>query len=165
MIRQIKTEELPQIGAIGCTNWLEVYRGLVSEDFLQSITPQSRTQYYRNHLSHKGSDILVETAPNGIVIAFAAYLPDKEVENCLLLDSLHVHPNYRGTGIGTKLIHAVKEKARRTGYQKLSICVVKGNHKARELYTKLGAVHYDFHPSGAFGTEYILSEKLLWKSV
>ena len=55
-----------------------------------------------------------------------------------VLWALRVKPAWRGRGIGTRLIAAAEQTARRAGRAWLEIEVELGNTRARELYERLG---------------------------
>lgn len=161
MIAQLS--DIPQITKLYVQNWQSTYRGLLPDHFLDSLTVESAVQKWTDYLRSDGHTLL--TAHDGqLFCGFAACKPDNELSDCIYLDSLHVAKTARGKGVGTRLIREIGQLAHAKGYRKMSICIVKGNDNARNLYTKLGAVHYkdftdDFHgtPSN--------SEKLLWESL
>ena len=63
----------------------------------------------------------------------------------LVLDEGHitniaVHPDYRGRGIGEKLVLAMLELARNSGIAGVTLEVRVSNNAAKKLYNKLGFV-------------------------
>jgi ribosomal protein S18 acetylase RimI-like enzyme len=84
--------------------------------------------------------------------AFLAYDDDKAIGFCLCFlgfssfaarPLLNIHdigvlPEYRGHGVGLKLMTAVEDKARSLGCCKLTLEVREDNDRARRLYRKLG---------------------------
>ncbi|KKX55842.1 GNAT family N-acetyltransferase [Brevibacillus borstelensis] len=54
------------------------------------------------------------------------------------LDTLVVDPNYRGKGIGTRLLASFEEEAIRQGYERTALLVEKDNVRARQLYEHIG---------------------------
>ena len=56
----------------------------------------------------------------------------------LLTDGLAVTESARGRGVGTALIEALSQEARRRGYPALRLDVVDTNPRAQALYTRLG---------------------------
>lgn len=54
------------------------------------------------------------------------------------IDTLSVHPDYEGQGIGTSLIRAAEEAARARSYTKISILVEITNDRAFSLYKRIG---------------------------
>lgn len=63
---------------------------------------------------------------------------NSRVENSLFLDTLAVAPEYQGQGIGTQLIHRVKQKAKALGYLSVSLITWANNRQAIELYQRQG---------------------------
>ena len=64
--------------------------------------------------------------------------------------AISLRPEYRGQGIGTKLMQAMLDHLRQLGYAKASLSVQKANYAAR-MYTKLG-----FRTIGENDEEYIM---------
>lgn len=60
------------------------------------------------------------------------------VEGSWYLDTLGVHPEFQHQGIGTQLLQATKEKAKKQHYQQLSLIVFTDNITALSLYQKQG---------------------------
>jgi ribosomal protein S18 acetylase RimI-like enzyme len=54
------------------------------------------------------------------------------------LYSLRVKPDFRGRGLGTRLLHAAESALRQKGMHTASIGVEKANVRARALYERLG---------------------------
>ncbi|SDC54435.1 Acetyltransferase (GNAT) family protein [Paenibacillus sp. UNCCL117] len=75
----------------------------------------------------------------------AARYPGEEVvfdreaeEDELYIDSLCVFPQFRGQGVGTRLLEAVIAEAGAAGWSKLSLNVEQFNVNARRLYERMG---------------------------
>ncbi len=54
------------------------------------------------------------------------------------IQSLRVHPDYRGAGIGSRLVRACEEYSQRKGHERISLSVALDNPRARRLYERLG---------------------------
>ena len=54
------------------------------------------------------------------------------------IHDLSVLPDYRGKGVGRRLLEAVEWKARELGCCKLTLEVLENNHKARKIYEAAG---------------------------
>jgi len=61
---------------------------------------------------------------------------NSRVEDSLFLDSIYVDENFRGRGIGNKLIALTKQKAKESSYKKLSLMVMNENMIARRAYER-----------------------------
>lgn len=60
------------------------------------------------------------------------------VEDSLFLNALCVDGQFRGKGIGTRLISLTQQKARENGFNALSLMVLADNTDAQRLYTRYG---------------------------
>lgn len=58
--------------------------------------------------------------------------------NDYYIDTLCVHPEFSGKGIGTALIHKAEEQAKQMHYDRISLNVEEENHGAFRLYDRLG---------------------------
>ncbi len=154
-------ENLDDIAKLYVHNHKTTYKGLLSDEYLNSLTVDGARSRWQKYLSEKRNKIWA--AVDGDFLGFAAGTEDEELENTWYLDSLHVDEKARGRGIGTALVNAVGRYAADNGYQSLSICVVKGNENAKALYLKLGAEPYKSFTDD-FGSTTSNSEKLIWKS-
>jgi ribosomal protein S18 acetylase RimI-like enzyme len=64
---------------------------------------------------------------------------ERDTENArFLMDGLFVAPSARGRGVGSELLSAVANEARRRGYTELRLDVIEGNDRARALYEREG---------------------------
>ena len=64
---------------------------------------------------------------------------ERDTENeRFLMDGLFVAPEARGSGVGTALLDAVADEARRRGYAQVRLDVVDTNPRAKALYRHVG---------------------------
>jgi ribosomal protein S18 acetylase RimI-like enzyme len=66
--------------------------------------------------------------------------PYSELEDygSLYISAVALYPEHRGRGIGTRLLEAARERARRLGLPRLSLICVEANRGAMALYERLG---------------------------
>ncbi len=72
-------------------------------------------------------------------VLMALLITDTDNER-FLIDGLAVAPSARGQGVGTALLHAIFDEARRQGYTEVRLEVAGDNHRARALYERMGFV-------------------------
>ncbi len=162
-IRFAQCEDLRQIAQLYISNHKSTYQGLLSDEYLQGLTLEYGLNKWTQYLAGGKGKIWV-ACDQGIFSGFAAGTDDKVLPDTWYLDSLHVIPEARGKGIGTRLIRAIGKFALENHYTKMSICIVRGNAAAGSLYSKLGAKHlYDFEDTFC-GTK-SQSEKLIWDNL
>ncbi|WP_435744161.1 GNAT family N-acetyltransferase [Microbacterium sp. PMB16] len=85
----------------------------------------------RRHLSFAGA------LRAGVVLSLLSRTSDP---NALVLDGICVDADARGLGIGSALLDAAKERARRIGASAVRLSVVDSNPRARALYERHGFV-------------------------
>lgn len=159
IIRFAIKEDLDSIAKLYVHNHKTTYRGLLSEEYLSSLTVDGAKKRWETYLSENNR--IWVAYESDIFLGFAAGKEDNELKDTWYLDSLHVSENARGRGIGTQLILVMGRYAADNGFKSMSICVVKGNDTAKSLYLRLGAKPYkEFEDS--FGKTHSNSEKLIW---
>lgn len=144
-------------------NHKTTYKGLLSDEYLNSLTVEGAKARWSDYLKNDVNKIWVAFDEN-VFIGFAAGTEDAEIENTWYLDSLHVSERARGKGVGSELVKTMGRYAVQKGYKAMSICVVKGNTNAENLYIKLGAKPYKQFKDN-FGNTASNSKKLLWNDL
>lgn len=160
IIRQAFIEDISLIANLYVSNHKTTYKGLVSDDYLNNLTVEKSAERWKNYLSDERNRMWVACEENKL-LGFVSSMPDETSEKIWYLDSLHTCSEARGNGIGTALIKTAGEYAFKNGYEKMSVCVVKGNENAKQLYMKLGARHL-LSFEDKFDNSRVNSEKLLW---
>ena len=162
MIRIAEDADIKKIADLYIHNWRETYRGLISDDYINGLTLDYAVAKWSEYI-HSGDHMVLVAYEDGAFAGFAGCKPEREIENCLLLDSLHVFPCYRDRGLGSLLIQKCLEYANNKGFNCLSINIINGNDKAKQLYMKLGAKHHSFFDDHLSEGELAPSEKLIWE--
>ena len=92
-----------------------------------------------------GSSRIVVAEADGHAVGFVMWGPalepawfDRGVERWAELDELHVHPNYQGRGIGTRLVRTAAREARAAGFAVMYLVAEASNAPARRVYEKSG---------------------------
>ena len=138
-------------------SWRATYKGIILDKILDTITVEKFSKIWKKYITKENNGIF-GAFENDIFLGFGAFTPDEEMADTLYLDSLHIKDEYKGKGVGTKIINHLKEYARGKGYKGVSVSIISGNDRARNLYTKLGAVHLNDYNN--YETK---CEKLYWK--
>ena len=141
-IRPIIDNNIQAIAKIYTENWKTTYQDILPDSFLKSITYEHSKEKWLSYIHTDKQGAFVAVDENDMIIGFAAYKPYDDLKKCLLLDSLHILQSVQGGGIGKQLIFTIGKYAYNNGYEKMSICIVKGNDRAEGIYTYLGAKRY-----------------------
>jgi ribosomal protein S18 acetylase RimI-like enzyme len=139
---------VPVFGSVeGCARLL---RGSVAEDRVLTAIADDRLvgfaglHYGRREWFNPSLSQLFRVMGWGVlrVSAVGIILYRRPKDDALHLDTLAVHPDMRGTGIGTRLIDAVVSLAAMEDKGLVTLDVEDINSRAKTLYERLGFVEY-----------------------
>lgn len=143
-IREATVDDAAAIATVHVAAWKETYRGIVTDEVLDNLSIQRRTEQWVNSLSDEGSTYhrAFVAEMDGQVMGFSNYgLPqekdsgfDGELFAIYILQSAHK------LGIGTLLVEAVVRGMRDLGYKSMMVWVLRDN-PARGFYERLGGVY------------------------
>ncbi len=162
-IRSAKPDDLGKVAALYVINHRETYRGLLPEAYFTGLTEEYAKEKWAGFREQPGNQLWAAYEGDAF-LGFAAGRQDPELPDAWYLDSLHVVQTARGKGIGSALIQINGSYARKNGYARMSICIIRGNEQARDLYQKRGAEHFSFFDDDFCGSV-SHSEKLIWKDL
>ena len=157
------SKDLDGIAQLYYQNHTRVYKGLLPDEYISKLAPDDCRAKWEAAIDDPEKRIWVAYQDEEF-LGFAACMPDPKLPRTWYLESLHVTENARGKGIGSALIRAAGDFALQNGYEKMSVCIVRGNDRAGSLYTKLGAEHYEFFEDSFLGSP-SNSEKLIWNRI
>ena len=115
--------------------WHEVYPGLVSQAYLDSLTLEKVEEK-----AFRWRDNLLVAKDADRVVGFVGYGQSDE-EGTGEVFALYVLPEFHGKGVGQMLMDAALEEL--ADYRKICLWLVKGNSRAIRFYEKCG-----FHATG-----------------
>ena len=150
VIRNVRFEDLRNVSEIVVESWKTAYRGIVADEYLDSLTVD---QNYKKRINDYTENGFIVAERDNEVVGFCRYgfenaygemFPDVDCE----LHALYVKPNCKGVGIGTKIINYVINEFKAKGYKKMILWCFKDNYPARMFYEKMG---------GIYGTEGIIT--------
>ena len=84
--------------------------------------------------------------PIGLVNCFQT-LSTFKAKPLINIHDVTVKADYRGLGIGTRMLKKVEAVARQRGACKLTLEVLEGNEVAQQVYNKLGFYSYELDPA------------------
>lgn len=87
---------------------------------------------YRSLIRHLGS-----IRGHWASLVFALYERKPQI-HIMLMDGIMVDPEFRGQGIGTKLLLTLADHARQLGFDGIRLDVIDTNPRARKLYQSVG---------------------------
>jgi GNAT superfamily N-acetyltransferase len=141
-LRDATEHDSAAIARLHADSWRSAYRGIMSDEYLDTRAHSERATAWQARFSEKASKpffaILAETG--GRLAGFACVFPNEDPIFGSFLDNLHVTPEHTGQGIGRLLLNDVARRlladAIRGG---LYLWVIEQNSRARQFYARAGA--------------------------
>ncbi|MEX0785408.1 MAG: GNAT family N-acetyltransferase, partial [Dehalococcoidia bacterium] len=141
-LRLAQPSDAQAIAALHADSWRTAYRGMLPDEFLDNDVVDDRATLWAKrfgdaeYLSHT---VTLLAEQNGELAGFAHSFIDEDPEWGTLLDNLHVRPELKRSGIGTKLVVESAARVQALGSELgLYLWVLEGNANAQRFYDALG---------------------------
>jgi len=166
-LRLASGEDAEAIAALHLASWRSAYRPFVAARTLDELDLATHTKEWRRRVDVPEVQIaLVEEA--GKLVGFCAHGPTGDPEAAVHprvweIKNLHVHPDRKGTGAGSRLFDAAVARAREVAAGSVTLWVVEGNSTARAFYERKGMLldgGRTVHTLGADGTMPVVRYRL-----
>lgn len=180
LIRTARVADVPQLAGVHLASWLHAYRGVCSDEFLDSLTAETFEGYHRprfNPAPDESQPFLVACDDDHRVIGFAragptrATSPTGDPIDCDLLQrysaelyAIYVHPDCQSRGVGRKLFAATVERLSQLGHESLCLWVLRDNRRSRRFYERAGGLPAGESPITLAGIAYP-QVAYAWKSL
>ena len=130
-----QNDDLSVISNIYECSWKSAYRGIIPQDYLDSI-PQGR---WANSITRAGMTSLV-LSNHGKIIGTASFCKSRweQFSDYGEIVSIYFLPEYTGRGYGVHLLNRCISELQQCGYSKFLLWVLEGNTNARHFYEKNG---------------------------
>ena len=108
--------------------WNETYRGLISDDYLDSLSVQKIYQHNYEDFNEKDNHQFVLEVNNEIVgFVNVGSSEEKDYDNCGEIHALYIIKDYQKNGYGKLLIEAGIKELKNMGFDKMLIGCLVGN--------------------------------------
>lgn len=140
IIRNIQEKDIPSVVDIQIDSWKTAYKGIIEDDFLNSMSREKKIEQRRKDYKQDGY-IVAEI--NKQLVGFCRYIdnnsytPNMPEIDCEIV-ALYVKPDLKYNGIGTKLFQFVTNEFKTKNRTKMIIWCLKDNKPSRKFYTKMG---------------------------
>jgi ribosomal protein S18 acetylase RimI-like enzyme len=145
-VRAASAEDCPSIAAIHVLTWQRIYRGIMSDGFLDNLRPAQREPMWNRTLKKGRGQVHVCLGSAGVV-GFSSAGPCRDSPADAEIYALYVLPDQWGAGVGRALFLASCEAMQACGFEYLVLWVATRNDLARAFYERAGMV-----PDGATKT-------------
>jgi ribosomal protein S18 acetylase RimI-like enzyme len=145
-IRLGRATDAPAIAALQAESWRHTYRGFLDDAYLDHEVFADRDAVWRRRFGGpRQTPVLTLVAEDqGAMVGFAHSYVDADPEWGTLLDNLHVRPDCKRAGIGTRLMAETAARLQERGCTSaLYLWVVEWNVPAQRFYEALGGCAAD----------------------
>jgi ribosomal protein S18 acetylase RimI-like enzyme len=139
-IRPAASSDARDVARVHVDTWRAAYRGLVPEEYLQSLSEDTREQMWRETIA-RGTPELWVAAIESRIVGWTAFGPcrDPGAEAATgELWAIYVEPLYWMQGIGRELWLVTRRRLMERGYSSATLRVLSGNAKAIRFYCVAG---------------------------
>jgi ribosomal protein S18 acetylase RimI-like enzyme len=141
LIRDALQTDAAGIARVHVNSWRTTYRGIVPDQFLDSLSLERREQYWHDLLSdpvNKDINLVADVPPVGVV-GFASAGKERTGEFPYQgeLYAIYILKAYQGRGVGRQLVEAIVLRLQEQGLISMMVWVLKDN-LFRAFYEALG---------------------------
>jgi len=147
MIRAATARDAPAIARVHSSSWLSTYRGLLPDDFLESLSETNYTERWTRVIT-EGTSRVVVAEDGSDVVGFASGGRERAGERGYdgEIYAIYVLDAAQRRGFGRELVRAMVEGLRELGLSNMIIWVLRDNRPAREFYQRLGGIYVRAQP-------------------
>lgn len=145
IIRKASVDDAEGIGKVHVDSWRSTYAGLLSAEFLASLSYEKRTEFWRRELSRPAENECLFVAENepGKILGFvcagkAIEIVKDDLEYSGEVYAIYLLSEAQGHGTGRQLMQAAADYLYQHGFHSMALWVLKDNSAARRFYEKMG---------------------------
>jgi ribosomal protein S18 acetylase RimI-like enzyme len=138
-VRVASPNDAPAIAVVHVVTWQRIYRGIMSDAFLDSLQPWQREPMWQRVLSEGNEQVHVCAGPAGVVGFSSAGLCRDSTTGAEIY-AIYVHPDQWGKGYGWMLFSESCASMLSRGFDHLVLWVATENDQARAFYERAGMV-------------------------
>ncbi len=136
ILRPAEPRDALDVARVHITSWQAAYRGLVPDDYLDSLNIEDRAARYDFTGTDPSKPFTIVVIVDGWIAGFVTTLPSRAAD--LPLDgeigALYVSPPYWGRKAGAALITAGRGRLVSQGFEFAHLWVLENNRRAERFY-------------------------------
>jgi GNAT superfamily N-acetyltransferase len=147
LVREAETGDAAAIANVHVASWRTTYRGLLPDEFLESLSQEHYTERWRRTLGDPASRVYVAEKAEGVIgFAFGGRERAGETGYRGELYAIYVLQEAQRHGHGRRLVEAVVGGLRELELPDMIVWVLRENAPARRFYERLGGVYVREQP-------------------
>jgi len=145
IIRRAVPSDSADIARVHIDSWKTAYKGIIADDYLDSLSYEERDRWWFENLSSSGRLVFVaeDSTPESVekkIIGFCAggrNHSSMDSDFASVLGSIYILQRHRGRGIGKALVHSLAVSLVEGGFSSMIVWVLSKN-PYRRFYESLG---------------------------
>ncbi len=141
-IRRATPADVDAIATMHLASWLAAYRGLISDEYLDRVTHESRVARWERTFSPEEVEVIETTlaVEGDNILGLCSFGPrvDPLAATIGEIYSLHIGPNLWRRGIGRMLLDDALRRLANRGFERVVLWVLRDNQDARRFYEARG---------------------------
>ena len=150
MIRPADPDDAAAIARVHVLSWRSTYKGLLPDEFLESLTEAGYTDRWRRFIADRSSRVYVvqEGDDRASVVGFASGGRERAGETGYTgeLYAIYLLEASQRRGYGRELVRAVAGGLSELRLEDMIVWVLRDNRPARDFYERLGGVYVRTQP-------------------
>ena len=148
MIRPALPKDAAEIARVHVESWRSSYRGLLADEFLDSLSEAGYTDRWRRVIGDGASRVFVVEEPVGLITGFASGGRERAGESGFEgeLYAIYIVAESQRKGYGRDLVRMMAAALREKGLRDMIVWVLRDNAPAREFYERLGGAYVRSQP-------------------
>jgi ribosomal protein S18 acetylase RimI-like enzyme len=143
LVRRAEPQDAPAVARVHVASWRQAYRGLLPQEYLDSLSVETRTTTWAQAFSQlpDQTSITLVGELDGQIVGFACVGPSRDDDTDTAtgeLWGLYVDPSHWGAGHGHTLHTEALDVPRASGAAAATLWVLTTNQRARHFYERHG---------------------------
>ena len=165
--REATKDDIEKIASLHAKSWQRHYRGVLLDEFLDNHVYNDRLKVWNERLTNpQMNQYILVAEDDSILCGLACVFTNYDPIWGALLDNLHVVSEYKGRGIGAKLLKSAAKWAYiRNPDTYFYLWVYEKNVAARRFYESMGGVNQELASTENPGGGHAQICRYVWKDL
>ena len=149
-VRTAQIKDIPQISFVHAESWKTAYRGIVDDNYLDSLKTDHWVEYLTNGLN--GDEVFSMVLLENQDIIGASILRKSENQCEIHMASLYLMPDRIGKDYGHRFYCEIENEIKSLGYAKCTLDVLADNKRAISFYIAHGYISFGAEETTVLGS-------------
>src|ERR1700674_1451447 len=143
IIRPAELADARKVAELHIATWKEAYRGIVPDEYLQSLSVEKRESAWRESLEKKLSELWVASENTSELAGWVSFGNCRDSDKPASVGELwaiYVSPRYWSCGVGRALWLTAQNRRMELGFKEVTVWCLAGNGRSERFFRTAGFV-------------------------